>query len=104
MILYNKKLENLEKQKNPDFLFKQFYQKESRRMLVEYIKVLDSVRHNSTIKGILSKENINKLVLLKEDKENNEKEKENNSLNNSNNNNKDNNKSIDNSILTTKKK
>ena len=104
MILYNKKLENLEKQKNPDFLFKQFYQKESRRMLVEYIKVLDSVRQNSTIKGILSKENINKLVLLKEDKENNGKEKENNSLNNSINNNKDNNKSIDNSILTANKK
>ena len=110
MILYNKKLENIKNQKNPDFLFKQFYQKESRRMLVEYIKVINLSKKNSTIKGILSKENINNLVLLKQNNENEEKEKEkekekeNNSLNNSINNNKDNNKSIDNLILTTNKR
>ena len=75
-------------------------------MLVEYIKVINLTKKNNTIKGILSKENINNIVLLKQNKENEEKEKEkeNNSLNNSINNNKDNNKSIDNSILTTNKK
>ena len=40
MILYNKKMEDIKKRKNPDILFKEFYQKESRRLMAEYIKVL----------------------------------------------------------------
>ena len=95
MVLYNQKIESIKNQKNPDFLFNQFYQKESRRMIVEYLKVLNLGNNNSSLKHLLKKENINHLVLLKPEI----KEKENISLNNSviNNN-------VENSILNSNKK
>ena len=99
MILYNKKLEKIQNMKNPDFLFKDFHQKESRRMIVEYLKVLSVSPNNPlSVKEIISNNNINDLVLLKPIPKN---EKENNSLNNSFNNN---NKSIENSFLSSNKK
>ena len=85
--------------KNPDFLFKDFHQKESRRMIVEYLKVLSVSPNNPlSVKEIISNNNINDLVLLKPIPKN---EKEINSLNNSFNNN---NKSIENSFLSSNKK
>ena len=94
MILYNKKIENLQKQKNPEFLFQQFYQKESRRLMVEYLKVLNLSKKNTPLKDILNKENISQLVLLKPIIE-----KGNNSLNNT-----LNNSNLENSFLTSNKK
>ena len=96
MILYNKKMEDVKKRKNPDILFKEFYQKESRRLMAEYIKVLYLSKKNSSIKEIMNKENINQMVLLKQIKE-----KENNELNNTINNQ---NKSNDNSFLSSNRK
>jgi len=94
MILYNKKIENLQKQKNPEFLFQQFYQKETRRLMVEYLKVLNLSKKNTPLKDILNKENISQLVLLKPIIE-----KGNNSLNNT-----LNNSNLENSFLTSNKK
>ena len=94
MILYNKKIEDLQNQKNPEFLFRNFYQKESRRMMVEYLKILNLSKKNSSIKKILTNENINQLVLLKP-----VNEKENNSINNSINHN-----NLDNSFLASNRK
>ena len=70
MILYNKKIERLKNQNNPNYLFKEFYQKESRRMIVEYLKVLNLSYDNSSIKEIMTNENINQLILLKPIKDN----------------------------------
>ena len=96
MVLYNKKIENMKNQKNPDFLFNKFYQKESRRMIVEYLKVIYlSNNNNLSLNNIFSKEKINQIVLLKPEIN----EKENTSLNNSINNN-----NLENSIITTNKK
>ena len=64
MILYNKRIENLNNQNNPDFLFKDFYQKESRRMLVEYLKI--NKNYNIPIRTFMKNENIHDLVLLKD--------------------------------------
>ena len=93
MILYNKRLENLHNQSDPEFLFKQFYQKENRRMIAEYLKVLLISKKRSSLKEIMTKENINSLVLLKPIKENSV----NNTINITHLNN------VDNSILTTNK-
>ena len=99
MILYNKKLENIKNQKNSDFLFKNFYQKESRRMIVEYLKILVNSKKNPIpLKELILNQNIHNLVLLKPISA---KEKENNSLNNTIN---TQNKSIDNLNLTSDKK
>ena len=94
MILYNKKVEDLQNQKNPEFLFSKFYQKESRRMIVEYLKLLKLTKKKNSINNILTNENINQLVLLKPINE-----KENNSLNNSINHN-----NLDNSYLASNRK
>ena len=99
MILYNKKLETIKNQKNPDYLFKNFYQKESRRMIVEYLKILVNSKKNPLpLNELFSKQNINNLVLLKPIPQ---KEKEKNSLNNTFN---SQNKSVDNLNLTSNKK
>ena len=83
MILYNRRIENMNNQNNPDFLFKNFYQKESRRMLVEYLKINKS--YNVPIRTLMKNENIHNLVLLKNknDDENNNDKNENNEDNNS---------------------
>ena len=89
MILYNKKIEKEQNKNNPDFIFKEFYQKESRRMMAEYIKVLNLSNENLSVNDIITNENINEIVLLKPIKEK--------SLNNTINH-------IDNSFLTSNKK
>ena len=89
MILYNKKIEKEQNKNNPDFIFKEFYQKESRRMMAEYIKVLSLSNENLSVNDIITNENINELVLLKPIKEK--------SLNITTNH-------IDNSFLTSNKK
>ena len=66
MILYNKKIEEYNKKNNPDYIFKEFYQKESRRMLVEYLKIYKD--ENITLKDFMKNENIHPLVLLLKDK------------------------------------
>jgi len=66
MILYNKKIEDYNKKNNPDYIFKEFYQKESRRMLVEYLKIYKD--ENITLKDFMKNENIHPLVLLLKDK------------------------------------
>ena len=81
MILYNKKMEDLQKRKNPEFLFKDFYQKESRRMIVEYLKIYNN--DNMSLKQFMRDKNINPLVLLK----GKNLEESQNSLNNSKSNN-----------------
>jgi len=83
MILYNRRIENMNNQNNPDFLFKNFYQKESRRMLVEYLKI--NKNYNVPIRTLMKNENIHNLVLLKNknDDENNNDKNENNEDNNS---------------------
>ena len=75
MILYNKKIEEYNKKNNPDYIFKEFYQKESRRMLVEYLKIYKD--ENMSLKNFMKNENINPLVLLLK-----EKDDEQNSINN----------------------
>jgi hypothetical protein len=75
MILYNKKIEEYNKKNNPDYIFKEFYQKESRRMLVEYLKIYKD--ENMSLKNFMKNENINPLVLLLKDKDD-----EQNSINN----------------------
>ena len=77
MILYNKKIEDLNKRNNPDFIFENFYQKESRRMIVEYLKL--NKNENMTLKSLMKNENINPLVLL-----NKNKNEEQNAMNKSN--------------------
>jgi hypothetical protein len=67
MILYNKKMEDLSRKNNPDFIFKEFHQKESRRMLVEYLKIYRN--NNIPLTTFMKKENINPLVILKEKNE-----------------------------------
>ena len=89
MILYNKKIEKEQNKNNPDFIFKEFYQKESRRMMAEYIKVLSLSNENLSVNDIITNENINEIVLLKPIKEK--------SLNITTNH-------IDNSFLTSNKK
>ena len=84
MILYNKRMDDLNKKNNPEFLFKDFYQKESRRMIVEYLKIFKN--DNISLKTLMKNWNINPLVLL-----NKEKREEQNSLNKSNNNDDNNN-------------
>ena len=81
LILYNKKMEYLENQKNPDILFQNIYQKESRRMMVEYLKILNKVKPNFSLNDVMRKENINQLILLKPIKENNNTTSLNNTLN-----------------------
>ena len=86
MILYNKKIEEekfrVEKNK-PENLFKTSSQKEDRRMLVEYIKVLSNLE-NTSIKQIMNEKNINPYVLqLKQQEKNDEVLKTPNSKNNS---------------------
>ena len=66
MILYNKRMEDLNKKNNPDLIFKAFYQKESRRMLVEYLKIYKD--DNIPLQNFMKNENINPLVLLKKEK------------------------------------
>jgi len=84
MILYNKKMEDINRRKNPDFLFKDFYQKESRRMLVEYLKIYKD--DNIPLKTFMKNENINPLVLLnKEQEEENLENKSNININDDNN-------------------
>ena len=68
MILYNKKMEELKNRKNPEFLFKDFYQKESRRMIVEFIKIY---KQNLSATSFITNEIINPLVLMKEKEEDN---------------------------------
>ena len=69
MILYNKKMEDLSRKNNPDFIFKEFHQKESRRMLVEYLKIYKN--NNIPLTTFMKKENITynfnliKLYLIK---------------------------------------
>ena len=89
MILYNKKIEKEQNKNNPDFIFKEFYQKESRRMMAEYIKVLNLSNENLSVNDIIANENINEIVLLKPVKE----KSINNTINH-----------IDNSFLTSYKK
>ena len=67
MILYNKRMEDLNKKNNPNFIFKEFYQKESRRMLVEYLKIYKS--GNIPLKTFIKNENIHPLVRLKDKNE-----------------------------------
>ena len=67
MILYNKRMEDINKKNNPDFIFKSFYQKESRRMLVEYLKIYKD--GNITLKNFMKNENIHPLVLLIKEKD-----------------------------------
>ena len=75
MIRYNQKMEEINNRNNPDFVFKNFYQKESRRMIVEYLKMFK----NESLQKLMKKENINPIVLL-----NKEKKEENISVNKSN--------------------
>jgi hypothetical protein len=89
MILYNKKIEKEQNKNNPDFIFKEFYQKESRRMMAEYIKVLNLSNENLSFNDIIANENISEIVLLKPVKE----KSVNNTINH-----------IDNSFLTSNKK
>lgn len=89
MILYNKKIEIEQNKNNPDFIFKEFYQKESRRMIAEYIKVLNISNENLSVNDIIANENINEIVLLKPIKE----KSINNTINH-----------IDNSFITSNKK
>ena len=96
MIIYNKKIEDLQNQKDPEFLFKNSYQKESRRMIIEYLKILNLSKKNNSIQNILTNEKINQLVLLKPINE-----KENNSLNNTVN---YNNPNLENSFLASNRK
>ena len=63
MILYNKRMEDLNKKNNPNFIFKEFYQKESRRMLVEYLKIYKD--NNIPLKTFIKNENIHPLVIFK---------------------------------------
>ena len=63
MILYNKRMEDLNKKKNPNFIFEEFYQKESRRMLVEYLKIYKD--NNIPLKTFIKNENIHPLVIFK---------------------------------------
>ena len=67
MILYNKKMEDLNKKKNPNLIFKEFYQKESRRMLVEYLKIYKD--ENIPLKTFMKNENIHPFVILKDKNE-----------------------------------
>ena len=67
MILYNKRMEDLNKKNNPNFIFKEFYQKESRRMLVEYLKIYKN--ENIPLKTFIKNENIHPLVILKDKNE-----------------------------------
>ena len=80
MILYNKKMEDLNKRKNPEFIFKEFYQKESRRMLVEYLKIYKD--DNISLKNFMKNENINPLVLLNKEQEEENLENKSNIINN----------------------
>ena len=80
MILYNKKMEDLNKRKNPEFIFKEFYQKESRRMLIEYLKIYKD--DNISLKNSMKNENINPLVLLNKEQEEENLENKSNIINN----------------------
>ena len=80
MILYNKKMEDLNKRKNPEFIFKEFYQKESRRMLVEYLKIYKD--DNISLKNFMKNESINPLVLLNKEQEEENLENKSNIINN----------------------
>lgn len=60
-------MEDLSRKNNPDYIFKDFHQKESRRMLVKYLKIYKS--NNISLTTFMRKENINPLVILKENNE-----------------------------------